>query len=59
MRVEAVEDLLAGQRMTEPLAAEAGRLAVDGALPMSKNRYKAPMVDRLVRRTLFSLGGSG
>ena len=58
-RVEAVEDLLAGRRVTGPLAAEAGRLAVDGALPMSKNRYKVPLVENLVRRTLLSLGGSG
>ncbi len=58
-RVEAVEDLLAGRRVTQPLAAEAGRLAVDGALPMSKNRYKVPLVENLVRRTLLSLGGSG
>ena len=58
-RVEAVEDLLAGRRVTETLAAEAGRLAVDGAVPMSKNRYKVPLVENLVRRTLLSLGGSG
>ena len=58
-RVEAVEDLLAGQRVTEALAVEAGRLAVDGAVPMSKNRYKVPLVENLVRRTLLSLGGSG
>ncbi len=58
-RVDAVEDLLAGQRLTESLAAEAGRLAVDGAVPMSKNRYKVPLVENLVRRTLLELGGSG
>ena len=45
--------------MTGPLAAEAGRHAVDGAVPMWKNRYKVPLVENLVRRTLLSLGGSG
>ena len=45
--------------MTGPLAAEAGRHAVDGAVPMSKNRYKVPLVENLVRRTLLSLGGRG
>ncbi|MCY4634598.1 MAG: FAD binding domain-containing protein [Acidobacteria bacterium] len=58
-RVPAVEELLAGQPVTEPLAAEAGRLAVDGARPLSKNRYKIPLVENLVRRTLLSLAGSG
>ena len=57
-RVAEVEGLLAGQRMTESLAAEAGRLAVDGARPLSKNRYKVPLVENLVRRTLLSLAGS-
>ena len=56
-RIAAVEDLLAGRPVTESLAAEAGRLAVDGARPMSKNRYKVPLVENLVRRTLLSLGG--
>ena len=58
-RIAAVEELLAGQRVTESLAAEAGRLAVDGARPLSKNRYKVPLVENLVRRTLLSLAGSG
>ena len=57
-RVAAVEELLVGQRVTESLAAEAGRLAVDGARPLSKNRYKVPLVENLVRRTLLSLAGS-
>ena len=58
-RVAAVEDLLAGRPVTESLAAEAGRLAVDGARPLSKNRYKVPLVENLVRRTLLSLARSG
>ena len=57
-RVAAVEELLAGQQVTDSLAAEAGRLAVDGARPLSKNRYKVPLVETLVRRTLLSLAGS-
>ncbi len=58
-RVAAVEELLAGQQVTESLAAEAGRLAIEGARPMSKNRYKVLLVENLVRRTLLSLGRSG
>ena len=57
-RVAAVEELLAGRQVSEPLAAEAGRLAVDGAQPLSKNRYKIPLVENLVRRTLLSLAGN-
>ena len=58
-RVSTVEDLLAGQQVTESLAAEAGRLAVDGARPLSKNGYKIALVENLVRRTLLSLAGRG
>ena len=57
-RVAAVEDLLAGQQVTESLAAEAGRLAVDGARPLSKNGYKIALVENLVGRTLLSLAGN-
>ena len=53
------QDLLAGQRITEALAEEAGRLAVDGARPLSKNRYKVTLVENLVRRTLLSLARDG
>ena len=58
-RVAAVQDLLTGQRVTESLATEAGRLAVDGARPLSRNRYKVTLVENLVRRTLLSLGREG
>ena len=54
-QVLAVEELLVGQRVTEALAAEAGRLAVDGAQPLTKNGYKVPLTENLVRRTLLSL----
>ena len=57
-RVAAVEDLLAGRAVTDALAAEAGRLAVDGARPLSKNRYKVPLIENLVRRTLLALAAA-
>ncbi len=57
-RVAPVEERLAGQQVTESLAAEAGRLAVDGARPLSKNRYKVALVENLVRRKLLSLVGN-
>ena len=54
-QLEAVEELVAGQRITESLAAEGGRLAVDGARPLSKNGYKVTLTENLVRSTLQSL----
>ena len=53
--VPRVDDLLRGQYMTAALANEAGRLAVDGAQPLSKNAYKVTLTKNLVRRTLLSL----
>ncbi len=51
--------------MTEPLGADAGRLAVDGVVPMSKSRYKVALsVDgqRVIvvsRQRVVALVGSG
>ena len=45
--------------MSGLLAAEAGRLAADGAAPMSKNRYEVPLVENLARRTLLSPADRG
>lgn len=50
-----VERMLAGQRLTPERAREAGKLAVSQARPLSKNRYKVPLTEALVRRTLLSL----
>ncbi len=54
-QVPAVEASLVGQRVTAERAAAAGRLAVEGAQPLSKNRYKLTLTAALVRRTLMSL----
>lgn len=54
-RVEKVERLLAGQRITAELAAKAGEAAVEGAQPLAKNGYKVPMTRALVRRTVLKL----
>jgi xanthine dehydrogenase YagS FAD-binding subunit len=57
-RLPEVEKLLAGQRITEELAARAGELAIAGARPLSKNAYKIPMTRGLVRRTILEIGTS-
>ncbi len=54
-RLAAVEKMLAGQRITEDLAARAGEAAVEGARPLSKNAYKVPLTKKMVKRTILEL----
>lgn len=49
-----VESMLVGQKITEQLAVEAGRRAVAGARPLSKNRYKVELTSAVVKRTLLA-----
>ena len=50
-----VEKMLEGNRVTPELASQAGKAAVSGAQGLSKNAYKIPLTEALVRRTLVSL----
>jgi len=54
-RLPEVEKLLAGQRITEDLAARAGEAAVAGARPLAKNGYKVPLTKAVVQRTILDL----
>ena len=54
-RVAPVERLLVGKRITPALAAAAAAAAVQGARPLARNRYKVPLVEETLRRTLLSL----
>ncbi|MBV9743560.1 MAG: xanthine dehydrogenase family protein subunit M [Acidobacteriia bacterium] len=54
-RLEKVEAMLAGQRITPELAAKAGEAAVEGANPLAKNGYKIPLTKAVVRRTVSGL----
>ncbi|HLI86244.1 MAG TPA: xanthine dehydrogenase family protein subunit M [Bryobacteraceae bacterium] len=54
-RLEKVEAMLAGQRITPELAAKAGEAAVEGANPLAKNGYKVPLTKAVVRRTILGL----
>ena len=49
------EKILAGQRITPELAAQAGEAAVTGANPLAKNAYKIPLTKAVVRRTVLEL----
>jgi xanthine dehydrogenase YagS FAD-binding subunit len=54
-RLPQVEQMLAGQRITESLAAKAAEAALEGAKPLAKNAYKVPLTKGVVRRTLLGL----
>lgn len=52
-RLPNVEQLLAGQRVTDELARRAAEASVAGARALSKNAYKLPMTRGVVRRALL------
>ena len=54
-RLPQVEQMLAGQRITEALAAKAAEAALEGAKPLAKNAYKVPLTKGVIRRTLLQL----
>lgn len=43
-----------GKRMSEAVAREAAKAAVAGATPLSKNGYKVPVLEAVVRRTILA-----
>lgn len=57
-RLPDVEKLLAGQRVTPALAAQAGEAAVAHARPLAKNGYKVPLTRNMVRRTIEGMAKS-
>jgi xanthine dehydrogenase YagS FAD-binding subunit len=54
-RLQKVEAMLVGQRITPELAAKAGEAAVEGTNPLAKNGYKVPLTKAVVRRTVVGL----
>jgi len=51
-RVPEAESFLAGRRLSPEVAAEAARIALQGAKPLEKNWFKVPLTQALVRRAL-------
>jgi xanthine dehydrogenase YagS FAD-binding subunit len=51
------EKLLTGKRVDEAVAREAARASVAGATPLSKNGYKVPVLEAVVRRTILAAAG--
>ncbi len=52
-RAKAAEAVLTGKLVDEGVAAEASRAALEGATPLSKNAYKLPLFEALVRRAIL------
>ena len=52
-RASESEQILAGKSLTEDRAREAARAAVAGSTPLSKNAYKVPILEAVVRRTIL------
>lgn len=50
------EQFLAGKKLEAPVLAEAARIALEGARPLSGNAYKVPLTQTLVRRALAAAG---
>jgi xanthine dehydrogenase YagS FAD-binding subunit len=57
-RVPLAEEFLIGKHLDPATLAEAARLALRGASPLSKNAYKVPLTQTLVRRALVKAGGA-
>jgi CO/xanthine dehydrogenase FAD-binding subunit len=55
MRAGAAETALKGRSLSEEAAAEAARLALDGAMPLSMNAYKAEIARVLIKRSILGL----
>lgn len=54
-RAVKAEAAIQGRRLDSAAATEAGRAAVDGARPLSKNGYKVALTEALVKRALMAL----
>ncbi len=57
-RASASEAILRGKKITEALAREAAKAAVAGVTPLSKNAYKVPVLEAVVRRTILAAAGA-
>ncbi len=53
-RAKGAESALVGKRISEDTARSAAHAAIAGAAPLSKNAYKLPVFEALVRRTILS-----
>jgi xanthine dehydrogenase YagS FAD-binding subunit len=60
LRLKAVEDAVRGKPRNAATAEMAGRMAVQGAVPLQFNAYKIPLMRNLVKRAIVGAGtGAG
>lgn len=52
LRLKNVEDAIHGKQRSADVAEMAGKLAVDGAVPLQFNAYKVPLMRNLVKRSI-------
>jgi xanthine dehydrogenase YagS FAD-binding subunit len=52
LRLKAVEDSVRGQQRTLTTAEAAGKIAIQGAIPLQFNAYKIPLMRNLVKRAI-------
>jgi xanthine dehydrogenase YagS FAD-binding subunit len=55
LRLKAVEDAVRGQPRNAATGEMAGRLAVQGAVPLQFNAYKIPLMRNLVKRAVVGI----
>ncbi|OJH33426.1 FAD binding domain-containing protein [Cystobacter ferrugineus] len=53
-RAAEAEKLLVGKKLDEELARQVAKAAVGGATPLSKNAYKVPILEAVIRRTVVA-----
>jgi len=58
-RAKQAESALAGKRMTDDVVRAAARAALAGAMPLSRNAYKLPVFEALVRRAVLAAAKGG
>jgi xanthine dehydrogenase YagS FAD-binding subunit len=56
LRLKAVEDAVRGKPRTAATGEMAGRMAVQGAVPLQFNAYKIPLMRNLVKRSIVGTG---
>jgi xanthine dehydrogenase YagS FAD-binding subunit len=56
LRLKAVEDVVRGQPRNAATGEMAGKLAVQGAVPLQFNAYKIPLMKNLVKRAIVGIG---
>ena len=52
-RAVKAEEIITGEPITESVAEKAAKAAVNDAMPLSKNGYKVPIIEALVKRVLL------